>query len=40
MGEIWLARVYDDVAVGDRPSFLVERLWPRGVRRTALAGSE
>jgi uncharacterized protein YeaO (DUF488 family) len=40
MGEMWLARVYDDVAVGDRPSFLVERLWPRGVRRTALAGSE
>ena len=35
-----MVRVYDDVETGDRPSFLVERLWPRGVRRGALAGSE
>jgi uncharacterized protein YeaO (DUF488 family) len=31
-----LARVYDDPAPGDQPVFLVERLWPRGVRKTAL----
>jgi uncharacterized protein YeaO (DUF488 family) len=35
---IALARVYDDDGggSGDGPRFLVERLWPRGVRRTAL----
>jgi uncharacterized protein YeaO (DUF488 family) len=32
---IHLARVYDDDA-GDFPRFLVERLWPRGVRRADL----
>ena len=37
---ISLARVYDGLPVGGGPSFLVERLWPRGVRRDALAGSE
>jgi uncharacterized protein YeaO (DUF488 family) len=35
VGVIFLARAYDDVP-GDRPRFLVERLWPRGVRRAAL----
>jgi uncharacterized protein YeaO (DUF488 family) len=35
-----LVRVYDLAEVGQRPSFLVERLWPRGVRRDALAGAE
>ena len=37
---ISLARVYDLDEVGGRTSFLVERLWPRGVRRDALAGAE
>jgi uncharacterized protein YeaO (DUF488 family) len=36
---ISLARVYDGAETwGDR-SFLVERLWPRGIRRDALADS-
>ena len=35
-----LVRVYELTDVGDRPSFLVERLWPRGVRRDALAGAQ
>ena len=33
---IRLARVYDDGDPGDGPRFLVERLWPRGVRRADL----
>jgi len=37
---ISLARVYAEPDLGDGPSFLVERLWPRGVRREALAGSD
>jgi uncharacterized protein YeaO (DUF488 family) len=37
---ISLVRVYDAPDAGDRPGFLVERLWPRGIRRAALAGSE
>jgi uncharacterized protein YeaO (DUF488 family) len=36
MGVISLARVYDHDQAGNGPRFLVERLWPRGVRRTAL----
>jgi uncharacterized protein YeaO (DUF488 family) len=36
---ISLVRVYDWAGAG-RPAFLVERLWPRGVRREALAGAE
>lgn len=40
MGVISLARVYDKDEAGDRPRFLVERLWPRGVRREALQRSE
>jgi uncharacterized protein YeaO (DUF488 family) len=37
---ISLARVYDEAHVGDQPRFLVERLWPRGVRRDALRLSD
>ena len=36
MGVIRLARVYDDDPGDGAPRFLVERLWPRGVRRDAL----
>lgn len=36
MGMITLARVYDDDKTGEGPRFLVERLWPRGVRRADL----
>jgi uncharacterized protein YeaO (DUF488 family) len=39
MGLIALVRVYDDDE-GDAPRFLVERLWPRGVRRSALRLSD
>jgi uncharacterized protein YeaO (DUF488 family) len=37
---ISLGRVYDEAETWDGPSFLVERLWPRGVPKTALAGTE
>jgi uncharacterized protein YeaO (DUF488 family) len=40
MGVITLARVYDHGGHGDEPAFLVERLWPRGVRRDALGRTE
>ena len=40
MGVITLARVYDDEGVGRGPRFLVERLWPRGVRRADLQLSD
>ena len=36
MGLITLARVYDHDGRGGRPRVLVERLWPRGVRRADL----
>jgi uncharacterized protein YeaO (DUF488 family) len=36
MGVITLARVYDDAEAAEGPRFLVERLWPRGVRRADL----
>jgi uncharacterized protein YeaO (DUF488 family) len=36
MGLIALARVYDHEDLEKRPRFLVERLWPRGVRRADL----
>jgi uncharacterized protein YeaO (DUF488 family) len=36
MGVITLARVYDHEQPGGPPRFLVERLWPRGVRRADL----
>ncbi len=35
--EIALARVYDPPGQGDGIRLLVDRLWPRGVARTALA---
>jgi uncharacterized protein YeaO (DUF488 family) len=36
MGAITLGRVYDQVRGGNGRRYLVERLWPRGVRRDAL----
>jgi uncharacterized protein YeaO (DUF488 family) len=36
MADIHLARVYDDQGADALPRFLVERLWPRGVRRADL----
>jgi uncharacterized protein YeaO (DUF488 family) len=36
VGVITLARVYDDGERGKGPGFLIERLWPRGVRRADL----
>jgi uncharacterized protein YeaO (DUF488 family) len=33
VGVIGLSRVYDRDDGGEQPRFLVERLWPRGVRR-------
>jgi uncharacterized protein YeaO (DUF488 family) len=33
---IKLKRAYDDAAPGDGKRFLVERLWPRGVKRESL----
>lgn len=39
MGEIRLSRVYDHEPTVGR-TFLVERLWPRGVRRDALPVDE
>jgi len=41
MGVITLTRVYDDDGKAGRgPRFLVERLWPRGVRRADLQLSD
>jgi uncharacterized protein YeaO (DUF488 family) len=40
IGVIVLARVHDPAESGNRLSFLVDRLWPRGIRRAALAGSQ
>lgn len=40
MAAISLVRVYDWADEGGRPTFLVERLWPRGTRREALAGAQ
>jgi len=34
---IKLKRVYQSTGKDDRKKFLVERLWPRGVKKTALA---
>jgi uncharacterized protein YeaO (DUF488 family) len=36
MGSIHLSRVYDHEPRADGHAFLVERLWPRGVRRDGL----
>jgi uncharacterized protein YeaO (DUF488 family) len=33
---IKLKRVYDDQKLSDGPRFLVERLWPRGIRKADL----
>ena len=40
VGVISLARIYDAPRTGGQRCFLVERLWPRGVRREALADCE
>jgi len=40
MGVITLARVYDPAATDEGARFLVERLWPRGVRRADLRLSD
>jgi uncharacterized protein YeaO (DUF488 family) len=40
MGVIRLARVRDPDDAGAAPRFLVERLWPRGVRRAELRMSD
>ena len=40
MGVIHLARVHDPVDATGGPRFLVERLWPRGVRRADLRFTE
>jgi uncharacterized protein YeaO (DUF488 family) len=37
-GRIGVARVRDAVAAGAPDGFLVDRLWPRGVPKAALAG--
>jgi uncharacterized protein YeaO (DUF488 family) len=37
MTEIRLRRVYEKPAAGEGKRFLVERLWPRGVKKEALA---
>jgi len=36
---IKLKRVYDSMGNDDGKKFLVERLWPRGVKKTALANA-
>jgi uncharacterized protein YeaO (DUF488 family) len=40
MGAILLSRVYDHDADEDGPVFLVERLWPRGIRRADVVMTE
>ena len=39
-GTIQLKRVYDHPGKEDGSRFLVERLWPRGIRKEALGGTE
>lgn len=39
-GAIQLKRVYDQLAQEDGSRFLVERLWPRGIKKSALANTE
>lgn len=39
-GTIQLKRVYDQLAKEDGASFLVERLWPRGIKKSALPDTE
>jgi uncharacterized protein YeaO (DUF488 family) len=38
--EIHLQRVYDKSAVGRGTLFLVDRIWPRGIKKTELAGAK
>jgi len=38
--KIQLKRVYDPLAKEDGASFLVERLWPRGIKKSALPDTE
>ena len=38
--QIQIKRVYDEASPGDGIRFLVDRLWPRGVKKTTLAGVE
>lgn len=40
MGGIRLHRVYDHEPAPPGPRFLVERLWPRGIRREALSDAD
>jgi uncharacterized protein YeaO (DUF488 family) len=40
MGSILLSRVYDHDADEGGPVFLVERLWPRGIRRADVVMTE
>lgn len=37
-GTIQLKRVYDPLSRDDSSRFLVERLWPRGINKSALSG--
>ncbi len=37
-GTIQLKRVYDEPAEADGARFLVERLWPRGIKKSDLSG--
>lgn len=39
-GTIHLKRVYDPHSKDDGSRFLVERLWPRGIKKSALSGVE
>jgi uncharacterized protein YeaO (DUF488 family) len=39
-GTIQLKRVYDQQSTSDGARFLVERLWPRGITKSALADTE
>lgn len=36
--EVQIKRVYDKPASGDGSRFLVDRIWPRGIKKSALAG--
>lgn len=38
VGRIQLKRVYDQTSQEDGSRFLVERLWPRGIKKSALTG--
>ncbi|MGA2050659.1 MAG: DUF488 domain-containing protein [Terracidiphilus sp.] len=40
IGAIQLKRVYDPLGNEDGSHFLVERLWPRGIKKSALANAQ